>query len=116
MVTITRAVTVRDLDDLLSTARFATVAWNRDGQVAAEPAAFRFVGGKYFIGLAPGLLTRGTEVAALVDEGPMYFDLRGVRVRGRISATDEIQGRELAWFEVEPEREVAWNYGMMRER
>ncbi len=116
MTNITRAVTASDLADFLASARLATVAWNREGQVAAEPAAFRFANGRYFIGAAPGMLTEHTEVAALIDDGPMYFDLRGVRVRGRISVSDEAQSDALEWFVVEPEREVAWHYGTLRER
>ena len=116
MANITRAVTASDLTGLLTSAKVAIVAWNRDGQVAAEPAAFRFVNGRYLIGLPPAMLREHTEVAALIDDGPLYFDLRGVRVRGRISAVPEAQGDGLEWFEVKPEREVAWHYGTLRAR
>jgi hypothetical protein len=116
MTRITRATTARDLADFLAAARLAVVAWNRDGQVAAAPAAFRFANGRYVIGVAPGTLTEHAEVVALIDEGPMYFDLRGVRVRGRIAVSDDARGGALDWFVVEPEREVAWHYGRLRER
>lgn len=116
MPLITRAVTPDDLADLLSSSRVAVVAWNRDGQVAVELAAFRFADGRYCFGVRPEALVEQTEVALLVDDGPLYFDLRGVRVRGRIAASDEERRDGLEWFEVKPQREVAWHYGTLRER
>lgn len=113
---ITRAVTTKDLEGLLEEAEVALVAWSRDGHIAAEPAAFRFESGMYFIGLPPGTLSEDTEVAALIDDGALYFDLRGVRVRGRISSSSDAQGGGLDWFVIQPEREVAWDYGRLRER
>jgi hypothetical protein len=115
MPEITRKVTPADLSDLLASADRATVGWNNSGEVAAAPAAFRCEDGRYCIGLPTGTLAEGTEVAAVVDEGPMYFDLRGVRVRGQITKLDDDRGG-LDWFEVKPAREVAWHYGTLRER
>ena len=115
MTRITRAVTARALVDLLTSAKVAIVAWSRDGEVAAEPVAFRYADGSYFIGAPSDLLTVSTEVAVLIDSGPLYFDLRGVRLRGRL-ARAEARGDGLEWFEVAPEREVAWHYGALRER
>lgn len=113
---ITRTVAPNELGNLLTSAGSAVVAWNRDGRVAAETAAFRYEEGVYFIGLPEATLSEGTEVAVLVDDGEMYFDLRGVRARGRASATREDQGDGLEWFAVRPERVVAWSYGALRER
>lgn len=116
MTEITRAVTASDLGGLLASATRASVAWNDDGQVAAAPAAFRYRDRRYLIGLPPGLLEVGAEVSVVIDEGPWYFDLRGVRVRGPVSADGEGGGDGLQWFEVRPEREVAWHYGTLRRR
>jgi hypothetical protein len=71
--------------------------------------------GRYLIGLPPSALSEHTEVAILVDEGPLYFNLRGVRVRGRVSRVHE-NGDGFEWFEVKPDRDVAWHYGKLRER
>jgi hypothetical protein len=116
MTEITRAVTPADLVDLLRAAQSATTAWERDGSVEAQPVAFRFAHGAYRIGVMPGLLREGIEVAVLIDGGPWYFDLRGVRVRGRLASCAGETAGELEWFDVKPEREVAWHYGRMRER
>ncbi len=116
MTRITRAVTASDLEQLLASSDRASVAWNNAGQIAAEPVAFRFRDGKYLIGLAAGTLTAGQEVAVVIDEGPMYFDLRGVRVRGRTLVVGDGAEEPLEWFEVAPEHEVSWHYGTLRER
>lgn len=113
---ITRAATPRDLASFLTSARIASVAWATDGEIAAAPAAFRHDAGRYLVGLPPGTLAEGQEVAVLIDGGPMYFDLRGVRIRGPLGPAEEKRGDGLQWFEVRPEREVAWHYGTLRER
>lgn len=114
MKEITRAVTTADLAEFLGEATRATVAWSDGGDVVAEPAAFRYEGGRYLVGLPAGRLSAGVEVAALIDGGPMYFDLRGVRLRGPAVPVSGEGG--LDWFEVRPEREVAWHYGTLRQR
>lgn len=116
MPEITRAVTPADLRALLERSRFATVAWDDAGTIAAWPCAFAFEDGCYRFGLPPGELREDNEVALVVDAGPMYFDLRGVRVRGPARLRNGERPGELAWFEVEPALEVAWHYGRMRNR
>jgi hypothetical protein len=114
MPRITRAVTPRDLPDLLASSSVAVVAWNDGGQIAAEPVVFRFADGRYLLGVPPRRLKEHSEVALLVDSGVMYFELRGVRVRGRLTRASTARGDALEWFEVVPERETAWHYGRMR--
>lgn len=55
-------------------------------------------------------------MAVLIDEGSMYFDLRGVRIRGQVTLMENGKDDGLEWFAVTPEREVAWHYGTLRER
>lgn len=116
MSKITRAVTIEDLQGLLARSRYATVAWQAAGEAAAAPCAFSFKGGRYRFGLPAGTLDAGAEVALVVDAGPFFFDLRGVRVRGAAALLDGEHDGGLAWFEVEPALEVAWHYGRMRDR
>lgn len=116
MAEITRAVTPSDLIDLLQSSGRAVVAWGSDGDVVAEPARFRFVDGRYLIGLPGSMLADGSEVSVVVDAGPFYFDLRGVRVRGRAALTGERTETGAEWFEVHPALEVAWHYGTLRAR
>ncbi len=116
MTSITRAVSANDLAEMLILASHASLAWNRDGQIAAAPAAFRFNDGRYLIGVPPRTLGEGADVTVLIDEGPMYFDLRGVRIRGQVTMMENSQDGGLEWFAVKPEREVAWHYGTLHER
>jgi hypothetical protein len=112
---VTRAVSPADLAGLLRVSRYATVAWAGSDGVAAEPAAFDFTAGTYRFGLVPGRFPAGIEATLVVDAGRMYFDLRGVRVRGIATRVPAASG-PLEWFEVAPEREFAWHYGRMRDR
>jgi hypothetical protein len=113
---ITRAVTPADLEGLLRSSRFASVAWAAGERATAEPAAFHYGDPGYRFGLRPGVFPGGVEVALVVDAGPWYFDLRGVRVRGVATRLAEHGEGGLEWFGVAPVREVAWHYGRMRDR
>jgi hypothetical protein len=115
MKRITRALAPTDLADLLAASTSASVACQNEGELMAAPAAFLYDAGRYCIGVPVGVLRDGAEVAVVMDEGPMYFDLRGVRVRGPVAAIERADDG-LEWFDVVPEREVAWHYGTLRER
>ena len=59
----------------------------------------------------------GEEVTILIDEGTQWFDLRAIRIHGRVreaepSTQPAPQGE---WLEVERSKMVAWHYGSMRE-
>ncbi len=54
----------------------------------------------------------------LVDDGPYWFQLRGVSVRGIAIPVDPPLGDELealAWYAIEVRRVLAWDYGAIRE-
>ena len=112
---VTRAVTTADLEPLLRGSRVASLAWSDGGNVAAEPVAFAYREGAYRFGLPPGRFPGDVEGTLVIDAGRRYFELRGVRVRGTASRVNGIES-PLEWFELAPEREVAWHYGRMRER
>ncbi len=114
---VTRAITPEDLRPLLESPRRATLAYVSDGAIQVMPVAFRFEGERYLVGLPPGMTPPEGRVKLLVDDGPWYFDLRGVWVRGRLAACEEPGGANAGreWFELVPEKAVAWHYGRMRE-
>ena len=60
---------------------------------------------------------RGKGVKLLVDDGPWYFDLRGVWARGSLAPCERPAGASegLTWFDLTPEKTAAWHYGSMRE-
>lgn len=117
MTEITRSATAADLRPLLEAAREATIAWVEGGQLASWPTAFDFNGGRYRFGLPAGTLSEDMVVSLSIDAGAMYFDLRGVRVRGPAKRTEALEGTapSVDWFEVQVERETAWHYGTLRE-
>jgi len=113
---VTRAVTPGDLAGLLRASRYATIAWADGGNIAAEPVAFDYGDASYRFGLAPGRFPGGIEATLVIDAGPGFFQLRGVRVRGTAARLPGSPGEPLEWFEIAPERETAWHYGRMRQR
>jgi len=113
---VTRAVTPAGLEGLLRSSRYATVAWTDGEALSAEPVAFRYDPAGYCFGLRQGVFPGGIEVVLVVDAGPWYFDLRGVRVRGTAARLAGRNEGGLEWFGVAPVREVAWHYGRMRDR
>ncbi len=76
----------------------------------------RYEGGRYRIGFEPGAAAPepSAEVVLVADEGVLFFELRGVYVRGTAGPV-HVSGEDGArWFDVEPSRVSAWNYGRMR--
>jgi hypothetical protein len=114
---VTRAVKPEDLRELLEHPPRATLAFVREGRIEAIPVAFRWHGGRYFAGLPEGADAPAGRVKLLVDDGPWYFDLRGVWVRGALAPCEAPAGAPegLSWFELTPEKTAAWHYGRMRE-
>lgn len=109
--------------ELLEAAPRANIAFRRGDAVEASPVAFRFRAGRYWIGAprtdAGPVLRAGEVVKLLVDDGRWFFDLRGLWARGRTTPAPADQVPEdasssLAWFEVVPDKVVAWHYGTLR--
>ncbi|MBE7519050.1 MAG: hypothetical protein HS107_07355 [Thermoflexaceae bacterium] len=114
---VTRAVTPEDLRPLLEHPRRATMASVADGSIHVMPVAFHFDEGRYLVGLPTAMTPPAGRVKVLVDDGPWYFDLRGVWAKGPLVPCDAPDGVSAghAWFELVPEKAVAWHYGRMRE-
>ena len=117
MKRVTRAVRPQDLHDLLERPPRATLAFVGAGAVQLAPVAFQYENGHYFVGLPPDVEPPAGRVKLLVDDGRWYFDLRGFWVRGTLAACQAPAGAKdgSAWFELIPQKTVAWHYGSMRE-
>ena len=117
MKRVTRAVEPEELRPLLEQPPRATLAFVGDGGIQVVPVAFRYEDGRFLVGLRPGTEPPTRRVKLLVDDGPWYFDLRGVWARGRLSACEAPASATSArsWFELTPEKTAAWHYGRMRE-
>ena len=123
MTTITRKVTLDDLRALLDDPPRANVAWVEGDDVRAAPVLFRRIEGRYWIGTrsneSAALPTGGSSIVLLVDDGYLYFDLRGARITGVTARPESLPpalDRDAAWLEVLVERSTAWHYGTLRKR
>jgi hypothetical protein len=118
----TRRVQAEDLRELLEAAPRANIAFRLGDGIEAAPVAFRFRAGRYFIGVprtdTGPMLGPDELVELLIDDGQWFFDLRGLRVRGRTAHANQLPegaSASLAWFELTPDKVVAWDYGTLHE-
>jgi hypothetical protein len=119
---ITHAVDAEKMRDLLEGVPRACIAFTNAGIPEVAPAEFRFQEGRYWIGMsgggsgpAPG---PNEPLKLLIDEGMYYFDLRGIWIRGRALFSEERPeggSPQLNWFQLVPEKFVAWDFAAMRE-
>jgi hypothetical protein len=117
---ITLNVDVAEARDLLERVPRACVAFTSDKGPHVELATVRFQDDRYLVGMpssAASHLTHHQEVVLLIDDGVQFFDLRAIYVRGHVhplGAVESLAG-DLCWFEVQPTRNVAWDYARLRE-
>jgi len=117
---------VRDVEpaavrDLLERPPRATVAFVEDGGSAAVlPVCTQVDRERRLFAVAteaaPDLDRR--EVVLVIDDGPYWYQLRGVTMRGiatRVDAPASAVAAQLAWYAVDPRRVIAWDYGTVHE-
>jgi hypothetical protein len=116
---VTRDVALAAVRDLLEYPRRATVAFVDGSAVALLPVTARCRADTYLVGISadgsPSLERR--EVVLVIDDGPYWFELRGISVRGiaERSAPPVPAAAGLVWYAIEPRRVLAWDYGAIRE-
>ncbi len=105
--------------DLLQRVPRAAIAAVGDSAPVAVPAVVVWRGDRLLAGLAARAsgIVPGQEVVVLIDEGVQWFELRAVYIRGRaVECAEPLDARQCAeWFEIEPAKSVAWDYGKLRE-
>ena len=120
MTRVTRNIELDEARPILEGGARASLGFALAGEPMLEPVAFVHRDGRYLAAMSSTARTRprpGDEVVLLIDDGIYFFDLRAVYVRGRIEplpSEDRPQDGGF-WFEVEPTKVVAWDYGRMRE-
>ncbi len=119
---ITHAVDPEKMRDLLERVPRACIVFLDAGMVDVVPVEFRFQEGRYWIGISgagSGPAPRPDESVKLqIDEGMYYFDMRGIWIGGRTLFSEERQeagSPDLSWFQLVPEKFVAWDFGAMRD-
>jgi hypothetical protein len=117
---ITLNVDPMEARDLLERVPRACVSFVSDEGPQAELVTVLFKDDRYLVGMPSSAASHPTvdeEVVLLVDDGVLFFDLRAIYVRGHVQPLGEVEGMagDLSWFEIEPTRTVAWDYGRIRE-
>ena len=119
MKRITHAVDPEKMRDILERAPRACIAFLRAGKVELVPVQFQLREGRYWVGLSGDGPAPGSDepVKLLVDEGMYYFAMRGIWIGGRArfgEARPEGGSPALSWFQLLPEKSIAWDFGTMR--
>jgi hypothetical protein len=117
---ITLNIDLVEARDLLERVPRACVAFAGDDGPQVEPVSLLFKDDRDLVGMpasAASHLTSDEEVVLLVDDGVLFFDLRAIYVRGHVQPPSGLEGMagDHFWFEIEPTRTVAWDYGRIRE-
>ena len=115
---VTRDVEPAALSDLRDCPRRASVAFSDGDAVDVLPARARFDSGAYQFGVSAeetSLDLTHREVVLVVDDGPYWFQLRGLSVRGVAERLEVTATDGLAWYAITARRVLAWDYGAIRE-
>lgn len=114
---ITRDVAPSALRDLATAPPRATVAFVERG-VELLPARARFTddGHRFAVRSEDAPDLAGREVVVVIDDGPYWFELRGLSVRGVAARIEPEPDADLAWYRVEARRVLAWDYATLREK
>jgi len=117
---VTRDVAVAAVRDLTEQPPRATVAFVERDAVDLLPARARFAGERYLFGLLPGTAPdlEAREVVLVIDDGPYWFELRGISVRGtaaRVEPSRDRGAERLVWYAIAARRVLAWDYAAIRE-
>jgi hypothetical protein len=115
-VRVTRDVDPAALRDLADRPRWATVTFMEGERADILPARADLASGEPRFGVDPrrGADLDGREVVLIVDDGPYWFELRALSIRGVARRAAGAAG-DLAWYALETKRVVAWDYGSLRE-
>jgi hypothetical protein len=117
---VTRNVELSALRNLLEHPPPARVSFINREQVDVLPVRARYRADSYRFGVLPEVATdlENREVVLVIDDGPYFFELRGISVRGlarRIDPGEPGETDALAWYVIEPRRILAWDYDAIRE-
>jgi hypothetical protein len=114
---VTRDVEPAALRELQERPPRASVAFVEGDAVSVLPTRARFGSDAYQFAVsaavAPDLTHR--EVVLVIDDGPYWFQLRGISVRGLAEPLQTGAADGLAWYTITVRRTLAWDYGAIRE-
>lgn len=115
----------RDIDpatarDLLERVPRACITYAANGEPQAQPVVLHWRADRYHIGISASATPQpeeGQEVVLLVDEGVYFFTLRAIYLRGQLKTAPPPDRAPdgYVWFELLPQKTVAWDYGKLHE-
>ena len=111
---VTQRVRAADVADLDREPGRAALAFSTDDGPEAVPVVVRRTGDGLMVGALPGAVPTPPpdRPVVVVDDGRWWFELRAIVRRGPLSRAPE--GADgLEWFRLDPDREVAWDYGQL---
>ena len=120
MKQVTRNIDPEAAHDLLERPARACLAFAQTDGPLNEPVVLLWRDQRYQVGIpesAPSMPSDGQEVVLLVDEGIYFYDLRAIYIRGHARPMDAPAGMKsgVIWFEIIPDKTVAWDYGTLHE-
>lgn len=116
---VTQRVSLAGVEDLVDRPARAAIACAGPDGPECFPVVVRRDGGMR-IGVHPTAVPAigdPDRVVLVIDDGAYWFELRAVVWRGSVSAAgdgDRSAGENLVWFQLDPHRCVAWDYGQLR--
>jgi hypothetical protein len=120
MKQVSRDIDPKEAQDLLERVPRACLSYVNENGVQLQPVGLQQHDGRYLVCIS-GENSRqpvsGQEVVLLIDEGVYYYELRAIYIRGQLHITETPPGVAAGqmWFELNPLKIVAWDYGMLRE-
>jgi hypothetical protein len=116
----TQRVAPGDLDRLLAHPPRAAMAFLDGERIAPVPVAYCRQSGRHRVAVAREALPAAgppERAVLLIDDGRYWFELRAVTLRGRLVAAPPPPDAEpdRVWFELVPDRVVAWDYATLHE-
>jgi len=114
---VTRDVEPAALRDMADRPPRASVAFVDGDAVDVLPARARLSSDTYQFAVSADVspdLTR-REVVLVIDDGPYWFQLRGLSVRGVAERLPLAAADGLVWYAIAARRILAWDYGALRE-
>jgi hypothetical protein len=120
MKQVTRDIEPENAQDLLERVPRACLSFTDENGIQVQPVGLEWHAGRFLVCISGEGSQRpvsGQEAVLLVDEGIHYFELRAIYIRGHMQPAEVVPAQQAGqwWFELNPLKIVAWDYGTLHE-
>jgi hypothetical protein len=120
MKQVSRNIEPENAQDLLERVPRACLSFTGKNGVQVQPVGLQWRDGRFLVCISGDTGRQpvsGQEAVLLVDEGIYYFELRAIYIRGRLEPAEYAPAQQAgrSWFELNPLKIVAWDYGTLHE-